>query len=45
MKIKMTNLSIYEWEQEKQAKEAGTWSETEADPFTEMKARMMIDVI
>lgn len=30
MKIKMTNLSIYEWEQEKQAKEAGTWSETEA---------------
>lgn len=26
----LTNLSIYEWEQEKQAKEAGTWSETEA---------------
>lgn len=25
----MTNLSIYEWEQEKQAKEAGMWSEAE----------------
>ena len=26
----MTNLSVYEWEQEKQAKEAGTWSDGEA---------------
>lgn len=25
----MTNLSVYEWEQEKQAKEAGTWSDGE----------------
>ena len=23
----LTNLSIYEWEQEKQAKEAGTWND------------------
>lgn len=30
----MTNLSIYEWEQEKQAKEAGTWSDAEGSQLS-----------